>query len=87
MAMTASLLIKARDQASSVFGRIAARAKSMGNAFKPVTRAARDTDRAIGGIGTGVISRFARIGAAARRTVSDMRLLERGAYGVGRGLG
>ncbi len=88
MTMRASLIISARDQASSAFGRIAANARRMSEAFRPVQREAQAADRALERVGgSNVASRFARIGAAARRMASDLKVGERAAYGVGYALG
>lgn len=87
MTMRASLIITAKDQASVAFGRIAAGARRMAGAFKPVQTEAGAADRAIGKVGTGAMARFARIGAAAKKMASDMRIAERAGYGLGTAIG
>lgn len=87
MTMRASLIITAKDQASGVFDRIAAGAKRMGSAFRPVQKEAAGADRAMGRIGTGAFARFARIGAAARKMARDMRIAERAGYALGTAIG
>lgn len=85
--MKASLLIQARDQASSVFGRIASRAKAMGASFRPVARDAKSADRAIDRIGRGAAERFSRIGARARKMAADFKVAERAGSLLGRTVG
>jgi len=87
MTMRASLIITAKDQANGVFARIAAGARRMGNAFKPVQKEAHAADAAIGKVGNGASARFARIGASARKMAGDMRIGQRAAYGLGVAIG
>lgn len=87
MTMRASLIITAKDQASRTFNQVAGSAKRMGAAFKPVSEAAQTADRSIDKVGNGAWSRFARVGASARKMASDMRIAERAAYGLGAAIG
>lgn len=86
--LVASLKIVAQNGASRVFGQIASDARRMGSAFRPVAREAASADRAIAGVGTGAAQRFGAIRASLRRlNDGGFKLAEKGAYGLGRGIG
>jgi len=84
--MRASLIITAKDQASAALGKVAAGAKRMGAAFKPVAKDAHAADMAIDRVGGDASGRFARIGAAARKMAGDFRSSDRSSTLLGRGL-
>ncbi len=84
----ASLKIVAQNGASKVFGQIANDARKMGGAFRPVTKDAGAADRAISRVGVGAAPRFAAIRNGLRRlNDGGFKLAEKGAYGLGRGIG
>lgn len=86
--LVASLKIIAQNGASKVFGQIANDARKMGGAFRPVTKDAGAADRAIARVGVGAAPRFAAIRNGLRRlNDGGFRLAEKGAYGLGRGIG
>ncbi len=73
MTMRASLIIEARDRTSAVFGRIAAKARAIAPALRPVATQANAAERAI-----------SRMGWNGMR---DMARMERGAFRLGQGIG
>lgn len=86
--LVASLKIVAQNGASKVFGQIANDARKMGGAFRPVTKDAGAADRAISRVGVGAAPRFAAIRNGLRRlNDGGFKLAEKGAYGLGRGIG
>lgn len=74
--MRASLIIEARDKASAVFDKIAAKSRDMGKAFQPVTKEAKQADKAMDAAGRSAWAMSAK-----------MKLAEKAAYGLGKGIG
>lgn len=86
MTMRASLIITAKEQASAALGKVAAGARAVSAAFKPVQREAAVADRAIGSVGNGAPGQFGRIGQAARAMAGSFRPVQGEARAVDRAL-
>lgn len=74
--MRASLIIEARDKASAVFGKIAAKSRDMGKAFQPITKEARQADRAMDGAGR-----------SAQTMARRLAIAEKAGLGLGKAIG
>lgn len=74
--MRASLIIEARDKASAVFGKIAAKSKDMGKAFQPITKEAKQAERAMDGAGR-----------SAQTMARRLAIAEKAGLGLGKAIG
>lgn len=88
MTMRASLIITARDGVSPVWSRIRNASRQLVRSIRDIGTEGQKAGRQIDRIGVNAPSRFARIGAAARRAGNfGLKVLEKSAYGAGYGMG
>lgn len=82
MTMRASLIITAKEQASAALGKVAAGARSVSAAFKPVQREAAAAERSISRVADGSVLAFQRIRVGSKVSFRPMLLTAHEARGV-----
>ncbi len=82
MTMRASLIITAKEQASAALGKVAAGARAVSAAFKPVQQEAAAADRAISKVADGAVLSFQRIRVGSNVSFRPMLLTAHEARGV-----